>query len=137
MMLSKQATNYTRGCTDRSSLLDLNVLSVHVMHSHHVVAEVKGVESFLLSQQSYDGTAGPLEPLPAPLSEYNTHTDRQQTYQVNTTKWEDGMNGRNTQVREGKTKRMTWPVYFFHLDPTKNTPNDKLQHTKRGVNIVI
>ena len=51
-----------RDCTAVSTdpLLHLGILSVHTVHSHHVVAEVEGIKPFLLAQQCHDGAASPL-----------------------------------------------------------------------------
>ena len=59
------------------SSLHLDILSVHSVDSHHVIAEVKGLKSLLLAQQSHDSAASPLQPLPTPLP-VGTHTHREQ-----------------------------------------------------------
>lgn len=50
-------------------MLQVRVLPVHTVDSHHVVAEVKGVKPLLLAEQCNDSTPRPLQPLPTPLSE--------------------------------------------------------------------
>ncbi len=66
----KSTTSSAYLCTYHS--LGFPILPVHFVHTQQVVAEVERLKLPLLSQESDDDTACPLQALTAPLSTHNS-----------------------------------------------------------------